>query len=75
MIDDNPNKHHNTFLFLKHTLYPTHGNYSHEEIRERLENQLSDVATHGTGETSPALAESGPERKDSLVTADWVVAT
>lgn len=61
-----PNKHHNTFLFLRHTLYQTHGTYTIEEIATRLENSLPCTGSHGIGQTGATVKEVRGSRKDRL---------
>lgn len=64
-----PNRYHNTFLFLRHTLYQTRGTYSKEEITNRLENSIPATGPHGTGQTGAKVKESRGSRKDRLVSA------
>lgn len=72
MVDSEPNRHHNTFLFLRYTLYQTHGTYSITEITNRLENSLPDIRTSQCRKAGVTVKKNNSKRQDRLVGADFL---
>ncbi len=65
--EDDRNRYQNTFLFLRHTLYKTHGTYSIAEITNRLENGLPDIGPHEPREAEAPVEISCSKSKNQLV--------
>ena len=67
--EDDRNRWHNTFLFLRHTLYQTHGTYSKEEIANHLENKLPAIGASRDGQARAPVEDDNQRSQDNLVTA------